>query len=37
LQFRVVSSLEGQPLDALSVPYSRGDAVSNTPADVRHR
>ncbi len=36
MQFRVVSSLEGQPLDALIVPvFKEGDAASNTPADVR--
>jgi leucyl aminopeptidase len=36
LQFRVVSSLEGEHLDALIVPvFKEGDAASNTPADVR--
>jgi leucyl aminopeptidase len=36
LQFRVVSSLEGEHLDALIVPvFKEGDAASNTPADMR--
>jgi leucyl aminopeptidase len=36
LQFRVVSSLESEHLDALIVPvFKEGDAASNTPADVR--
>ena len=36
MQFRVVSSLEGEPLDAVIVPvFKEGAAVSNTPADAR--
>jgi leucyl aminopeptidase len=36
LQFRVVSNLEGEHLDALIVPvFKEGDAASNTPADMR--
>ena len=36
MQFRVVSSLEGEQLDAVIVPvFKEGDAASNTPADVR--
>ena len=36
MQFRVVSSLEGEQLDALIVPVLKeGDAASNTPADIK--
>ncbi len=36
MQFRVVSSLEGEQLEALIVPvFKEGDAASNTPADLR--
>jgi leucyl aminopeptidase len=36
LQFRTVSSLDGERLDALIVPvFKEGDAAGNSPADVR--
>jgi leucyl aminopeptidase len=36
LQFRVVSSVAGEQLDALIVPvFKEGDAANNTPDDVR--
>ena len=36
MHFRVVSSLEGEQLDALIVPvFKEGDAAGNTPADIK--
>ena len=36
MQFRVVSNLEGEHLDALIVPvFKEGDAASNAPTDIR--